>query len=244
MGVWSRLAGAAFLDWLEPEDDGRWLDVGCGNGAFTQLIFERCAPASVKGLDPSDAQLDYARKRFASKPAEFVKGDAMSLPFKDGSIDAAVMPLVLFFVPQPKKGVEEMVRVTAPGGLVAAYVWDMPGGGFPYALVRDELKKLGVAFAAEPHPEVAHPDALRKLWSGESLEYVQTREITVERTFADFEDYWATVQGGPAFAPLIKGMTDAQRDGLQARLRDRLGGKPAYAARAFAVKGRVPRTFC
>src|SRR5689334_24915544 len=76
MGTWSRLAGEAFLDWVAPKPGGRWLDVGCGNGAFTELIFERSAPASVKGIDPSEPQLEYARKRFAERPAEFLKADA------------------------------------------------------------------------------------------------------------------------------------------------------------------------
>ena len=248
MGKWSRLAGQAFLDWLEPKPDSRWLDVGCGTGAFTELIFERCSPSSVKGIDPSEAQLAHARERFAGKQAEFLKGDAMSLPFKDGVFDVAVMPLVLFFVPEPAKGVAEMSRVATPGGLIAAYVWDMPGGGFPYALVREELRGLGIELSTEPRPDVSSLDALRRLWAAESFEYAQTREITVERTFADFEDYWTTIQGGPSFAPVFKAMTPADREKLKARLRGRLpagpGGKITCSARAHAVKGRVPRTFC
>lgn len=47
MGKWSQLAGEAFLDWLAPEPGLRWLDVGCGNGAFTEMLVERCAPVSV-----------------------------------------------------------------------------------------------------------------------------------------------------------------------------------------------------
>lgn len=61
MGKWSQLAGEAFLDWLAPAPGLRWLDVGCGNGAFTEMLAERCAPASVEGIDPSEAQLAYAR---------------------------------------------------------------------------------------------------------------------------------------------------------------------------------------
>ena len=63
MGAWSRLVGDAFLIWLEPEPGGRWLDVGCGNGAFTELIVTRAAPLAVDGIDPSDAQLIFARSR-------------------------------------------------------------------------------------------------------------------------------------------------------------------------------------
>ena len=66
MGEWSRLAGETFLDWLAPKPGLRWLDVGCGNGAFTEVLVGRCAPLSVRGIDPSEGQLAYARTRRAS----------------------------------------------------------------------------------------------------------------------------------------------------------------------------------
>ena len=55
MGTWSRLAGGIFLDWLVPRAGLRWINVGCGNGAFTELLADRCAPAEVQGIDPSEA---------------------------------------------------------------------------------------------------------------------------------------------------------------------------------------------
>ena len=54
MGLWSRTAGDVFLDWLAPRSGLSWIDVGCGNGAFTELIVARCAPAEVHGIDPSE----------------------------------------------------------------------------------------------------------------------------------------------------------------------------------------------
>src|SRR6187431_1459448 len=107
MGIWSRIAGEVFLDWVAPKRGLVWADVGCGNGAFTQLIVDRCAPALVKGIDPSEAQLAFARARSAGRMAEFRQGDAMRLPFADDSFDAAVMALVIFFVPDPTKCVAE-----------------------------------------------------------------------------------------------------------------------------------------
>ena len=129
MGIWSRFAGDIFLDWLAPRPGLRWIDIGCGNGAFTELLVERCAPAEVQGIDPSEGQLAFARTRPAARVAEFRQGDAMALPFSDGRFDAAVMALVIFFVPDPPKGVAEMARVVCPGGTVATYAWDMLGGG-------------------------------------------------------------------------------------------------------------------
>ncbi|MFM9844852.1 MAG: class I SAM-dependent methyltransferase, partial [Dongiaceae bacterium] len=79
MGIWSRSAGQVFLDWLAPPPGLRWIDVGCGNGAFTELLVDRCAPAEIQGIDPSEGQLAYARTRPGARPAEFRLGDAMAL---------------------------------------------------------------------------------------------------------------------------------------------------------------------
>ena len=140
MGIWSRLAGEVFLDWLAPPQGLRWIDVGCGNGAFTELLVERCAPLEVHGLDPSEGQLAFARTRLATRGAAFCKGDAMALPYPESRFDAAVMALVIVFVPDPAKGLEEMVRVVRPGGTVATYVWDMVGGGFPLEPILAEMR--------------------------------------------------------------------------------------------------------
>ena len=89
MGTWSRLAGDIFLDWLAPRKGLKWIDVGCGNGAFTELIVARGAPAEVQGIDPSDGQLAYTSARSAAAMAKFRKGDAMALPFADRAFEIA-----------------------------------------------------------------------------------------------------------------------------------------------------------
>ena len=89
MGKWSRLAGNAFLDWLGPAPGLRWLDVGCGNGAFTELLAGRCAARSVQGIDPSEEQVAFARRRLAhARNVQMRTGSAMALPFADGTFDA------------------------------------------------------------------------------------------------------------------------------------------------------------
>ncbi|HKS28126.1 MAG TPA: methyltransferase domain-containing protein [Pyrinomonadaceae bacterium] len=244
MGKWSQLAGEAFLDWLAPRSGLRWLDVGCGNGAFTELLVERCAPLSVQGIDPSEEQLVYARRRPALRVAQFRQGDATALPFPDDTFNAAVMPLVIFFVPDPAKGVAEMARVVCPGGIVTAYAWDMVGGGFPYDALQAEMRGLGVAVPEPPSPEASRIDTMRELWNGAGLESVEAREITVQRRFNDFDDYWETVLGGPSVGPGLAAMATEELAVLKARLRERLpadaAGRIVYSARANAVKGRVP----
>ncbi len=245
MGIWSRLAGEEFLRWLAPQAGGRWADVGCGNGAFTELLLERGAAAQVEGIDPSEEQLAFARQRLAKQPVRFQAGDALALPFDDGTFDAAVMALVIFFVPDPAKGVAEMTRVVKAGGSVSAYAWDMLGGGFPYAAVREEMSALGAPMLAAPSPEASRIDALRDLWTGAGLVDVETREITVQRSFDDFETFWRTAQTGPRMAPRIAAMDKGDVARLEQRLRARLrpdaGGRITYGAIANAVKGRVAR---
>lgn len=244
MGIWSRLAGEAFLDWLAPEPGRAWLDIGCGTGAFTEILAARCAPATLAGVDPSEDQLAFARLRPPLRGADFRKGDALALPFPKGSFDAAVMPLVLFFLPDPARGVAEMARVVRAGGTVAAYSWDMPGGGFPYAVLQEEMRALGVVPLTPPSPEASRLDVLQSLWREAGLADVETREIPAQRTFAGFEDYWEAVLGGPSVGGRLKAMSPDQTLRLQARLRERLprdaSGRITYGARANAVKGRVP----
>jgi ubiquinone/menaquinone biosynthesis C-methylase UbiE len=245
MGIWSRLAGEIFLDWLAPRSGLRWIDVGCGNGAFTQLLVERCAPAEVQGIDPSEGQLVFARSRSTSSVTEFRLGDAMTLPFAADRFDAAVMALVLVFVPDPAKGIAEMVRVVQPGGTVATYMWDMLGGGFPLDPMLDEMRAMGLAPLRPPRMEASRMEALRGLWAGAGLEAVETREIAVQRTFADFDHLWKTKLKSPAIGPVVAAMAAGDVETLKSRMRAALPadaeGRITYGARAHAIKGYLPK---
>ena len=244
MGVWSRPAGEVFLDWLAPAPGLRWVDVGCGSGAFTEALVRRCAPAEVQGIDPSEGQLAYARGRPGARGAVFRRGDAMALPFEAGRFDAAAMALVIFFVPEPAEGVAEMARVVRRGGLVAAYAWDMPGGGFPFHTAHRELRALGFTPHLPPRAEVSHTEALRALWEGAGLEAVETREITVRRRFGSFAAFWDAARFAPSLRAVIETMMPEQAARLEAGVRAHLpadcAGRILHAARANAIRGRVP----
>lgn len=245
MGAWSHLAGKVFLDWVAPPQGLKWIDVGCGNGAFTELIVQRCAPAEVQGVDPSEAQLKFARGRPGAAGATFVPGDAQALPFDDSRFDAAVMALVIFFVPDPAKGVAEMTRVVVPGGTVAAYAWDLLGGGFPFAPIQAEFRALGLTPTLPPSPEVSRLAALRDLWTQAGLEDVETREITVQRQFADFDEFWSTSMAMGSMQPMLAEMPVGAIEKFKDRVRERLSidstGRVTHQARANAVKGRMPK---
>jgi SAM-dependent methyltransferase len=244
MGVWSRLVGEAFLDWIAPAGGLRWLDVGCGNGAFTQLIARRCAPLSLCGIDPSGAQLAFAREQPLLQEAQLLEGEAMALPFAAEAFDAAVMPLVIFFVPDPAQGVAEMARVVTPGGTVAAYAWDMDSGGFPYQGVRAALEDFGIATPMPPSPEASRLDVLRQLWTAAGLGDLRTRTIDVERTFSGFEELWGILLAGPSAGQALAAMGEQQRARFRRHLQERLqpsgGGPITLQARANAIRGTTP----
>jgi SAM-dependent methyltransferase len=245
MGVWTRLVGEIFLDWLAPARGSRWVDIGCGNGAFTELLCASCAPAEIHGIDPADAQLAYARARPGAAGAQFRKGDAMALPFADDRFDAAVMALALFFVPDPAKGVAEMARVVAPGGAVSAYLWDFPGGGYPLQLLQEAMRAAGLKPPIPPRAEVARIAALQELWSGAGLEAVETRQIPMRRSFADFEDFWTASTGGSSMASIMSSLDADEKARLKEQARTLFpaanDGRVTCAGHVNAVKGRAPR---
>jgi ubiquinone/menaquinone biosynthesis C-methylase UbiE len=241
MGAWSRAAGEIFLDWLAPLCGLRWIDVGCGTGAFTELLVERCAPAQVDAVDPSEAQLSFARARPLGQIAKFQQGDALALPFSDERFDAAVMALVIFFVADPAKGIDEMVRVVRPGGTVAAYVWDMTGGGHPLELMHAEMNAMGFTAPWPPRSDITGLEALRRLWSDAALDEIESREITVHRTFANFEDYWTTSTLAATVSQTIAAMAPIKLQHLKDRMRTQLiadaTGRITCSARVNAIRG-------
>jgi ubiquinone/menaquinone biosynthesis C-methylase UbiE len=244
MGRWSRLVGETFLAWLDLPRGLRWLDVGCGNGAFTEEIIARCAPATVMAIDPSEDQLAYARTRARAEMADFRVGDAQKLAFDDSSFDVAVMALVITFLPDPDKAVAEMRRVVRPGGWVATYNWDIPGGGTPINVVQVTMESMGMTSVRAPNPAASKREALQELWERSGLESIETRVIRIPVTYANFDDFWDsnTAPIGP-LGKVINGMSTSAREQLRTHLRERLAvrsdGRIAYEAFANAVKGRV-----
>jgi SAM-dependent methyltransferase len=244
MGIWSRLAGDVFLDWLSPLPDLRWLDVGCGNGAFSEAIVSHCKPRSIRGIDPSPEQIEFALKRHNASISHFETGDAMNLPYENDTFDVASMALVLFFVPQPSQGVAEMRRVVVKGGIVTAYTWDIFGGGFPPHDLHDEMRALGYTPQLPPSADASRMEVMKDLWRDGGLEDIKIHEIVVNRTFNDIDDYWNLNCLSPSVSASLETMKVKDIDKLKQRLVVRLSpnnsGSITISARANAIKGRVP----
>jgi hypothetical protein len=137
-----------------------------------------------------------------------------------------------------------MARVVRPGGTAAAYAWDILGGGFTLEPIRIELRAMGIRPIDPPTVEASRIEAMRELWTEASLEAVETRQITVDRTFSNFEEFWdITVSGAPSLRPTFAAMSTADIELLKMRVSARLpsdaAGRITYASRANAVKGRV-----
>jgi len=243
-GTWSRIAGQVFLDWLKPASGQRWVDIGCGSGAFSDLILRNCAPAALQGIDPSDSQLAFARTHFSAANAAFHQGDGMALPYADDSFDIAVMALVLFFVPDPIKGVAEMVRVVRPGGWVTAYVWDTEADGSPPWPVSSAVRAEGRTSSGPPSAWVAKLDTPRDVWTNAGLQEIETRVISPERGFDDFDTFWSvtTAVGGAkaALASLPPDAIERVKARVRAALPPDTNSRITYSAHANAIKGRVP----
>ena len=206
MGVWSQLIGLEFLDWLSPPSDQRWVDIGCGNGAFSEQIVNVCNPRSVQGIDPSIAQIDFAKNRTGLTQEAFQIGDAMSLPYEDSQYDYATMALALFFVPNPKRAVSEMERVVVPDGVVAAYMWDMLGGGAPMEPIHAALRQKEISYPLPPSADISRLEKMRNLWDEAGFQSIETKVINVKRSFGDFDDFWNTTTSSPALTSVLKNL--------------------------------------
>ena len=245
VGRWSRVVADEFLDWVAVGPGRRWLDVGCGPGALTAAILARCDPVEVISVDPSERYVAWAATHVDDGCARFVVADAMELP--PVKADVVVSGLVLNFISDPRAAVAEM-RVHAPGGVVAAYVWDYAGRMDMIRYFWDAAITLDPA--AAPLDEavrfaICRPSQLETLWRETGFVDVVTRAIAVPTVFRDFDDYWAPFLGGQGPAPgyamsLDEGRRAELRDRIRARLPTAGDGSITLIARAWAVRGRSP----
>ena len=245
MGRWSKLIADEFLSWLGLPSKLRWLDVCCGSGVLTAAIADGCAPLRVSGVDASAQQIEFARSHRTHPDVSFETGDARALPIAEANFDVSVCGLGLNYVPEPELAVQEMRRVTVPGGEIAIYVWDYAEGTRflrEFWDVAADVDQEASAYDQGRRFPLCNPEALRKLFEGAGVEHVNTRALDITTRFVDFDDYWQPFLTGQGSAPnYLAGRDERIQNAIRECLRGSLpigvDGAIALPARAWAVRG-------
>ena len=245
MGRWSRRLAPRFVEFAGVRDGDAVLDIGSGTGALTSAV-AKIAPASrIVGIDPSAPYVALARSQHGSTRIDFEVGDAQQMRFESGMFDRTLSLLVVNFIPDVRKAVREMKRVTKSEGTVAAAVWDYGDGMEMLRMFWDEAVALDPASAPkdERNMPLCRRGDLAALWRDHGLLDVVEEALVVETRFASFDDFWTPFleKQGPAGA-YVASLSPEDRDALRLRLRRRLHGDgPDKAivlhARAWAVRG-------
>jgi len=248
MGRWSRLLAPALVSFSEIREGDAVLEVGSGTGALALALRDVLQGGRVTGIDPSSDYVRHAAESCDDPRVVFEVGDARALRFLDAAFDKTVSALAMNFIPEPARALKEMVRVTKPGGVVTAVVWDYAEGMEMLRAFWDEATALDPESLArdEARMPLCRQGELAALFRGGGLTHVEEAPLTVPLHFPSFADYWAPflLGEGPAGAYAVSLSKDQQR-ALEQRLQGRLAGDgPEHpiemTARAWAVKGIVP----
>jgi SAM-dependent methyltransferase len=249
MGRWSTLVAPRLVDFTGLPERGRVLDVGSGTGSLALAIAKHNGQMQVLGIDPSQEYVAYATSRnpFPER-ASFEVGDAQQLQFPDASFDAALSLLVFNFIPDPKKALLELHRVTKPGGKLSAAVWDYCAGMRMLRTFWDAAVHIGpdAEKVDEKHMVLCHAGELSALWKQGGLENVHEQSIDILMRFESFADYWEPflLGQGPAGSyvrRLDRDKLQALRGEVKRRLSLSAENTPiVLPARVWSVCGIVP----
>jgi len=244
MGRWSRELAPHFVEFADIRQGGAVLDVGSGTGELSFAFLASAEPGKVVGIDPSAAYVDYAQSRSTDSRVSFETGDGQALRFDDATFDATVSLLVLNFIPDPEKALGEMSRVTRPGGVVAAAVWDYDEGMEMLRVFWDAAVAESPAAADrdERRMRFARNGELGALWRQAGFVDVVEAPLVISMRFESFEDFWSPFLAGqgPAGA-YVASLPEDARSAIERRLRARLSGDGTgvitLQGRAWAVRG-------
>ena len=248
MGRWSRSLAPLFVQFAGVRDGDTVLDVGSGTGALTASTATMAPSSRIVGIDPATPYVALAQSQYGSARVRFEVGDAQQMRFEAAMFDRTLSLLVVNFIPDVRKALDEMKRVTKPKGTVAAAVWDYGEGMEMLRAFWDEAVALTPANAAkdERNMPLCRRGDLAVLWREQGLQDVVEEALTIETHFESFDDFWTPFleKQGPAGA-YTAALSAEDRETLRLRLRRRLLGTGpdkaiAMQARAWAVRGTVP----
>ncbi len=247
MGRWSRLMAPLLVQYADVQDGDKVLDIGCGTGSLTGALLDIGPAMQVTGIDGSADYIEIARKRHNDSRATMDQGDAQSLPYPATSFDKCVSLLVMNFIPDPSRAVEEMQRVTRADGTISAAVWDYGDGMEMLRHLWDEAASIdGNAVAKhEGNMPLCRKGELAALWGECGLTAVSDTALTIQTDFGSFDDYWAPFLTGVGPSGSYVSSLDASTQAeLKERMREKLvkgNDDTAFRinARAWAVRGEV-----
>lgn len=198
MGRYSRPLSAELLRLVDLLPTQRALDVGCGPGALTELLVDALGSDLVHGVDPSAAFIAAARLRLPG--VTFTEGRAERLPYEDNAFDIVLAQLVVHFMSDPIKGLNEMHRVARHGGLVGATVWDHAGGSGPLSPFWRAVREIHHDERGESQLPGTSQGELEEFFVQAGFSSCDSRVLTVSVSFDSFEEWWApyTLGVGPA----------------------------------------------
>lgn len=249
MGRWSRELARTYVSWLGVPSGRHWLEVGCGTGALTSRILEIGAPASLVATDASPQFVAHARAAIPDDRVRFVAASAPGLPPRAGGYDVVASSLVLNFLADPVAALVEMRALAAPGGTVAACVWDYAGEMQFLRRFWDAAVELDPAARELDEGErfpICTPTALEAAFREAGFSRVTVDALDIATSFEAFDDYWMPFVGGPGPAPgYLSSLAPADRDELARRLSDTLpraeDGSIRLTARAWAARAEKGR---
>lgn len=237
MGRWSRLLSTPFADFAGVATGMRVVDVGCGTGALTDELLRRVEPSAVAAIDPSASFVTALRGRHPD--IDLREASAERLPFADGAFDAALAQLVVHFLADPIAGLVEMRRVTRPGGVVAACVWDYAGNRGPLGVFWDAVLALWPEAPGEASLAGTRDGHLLELFGAAGLQHVTQTVLWATIEHPTFDAWWFpfTKGAGPAGA-FVAGLGSDERVRLRRECKRRLSGAPiTVTAAAWAARG-------
>ena len=245
MGRWSRLLAPSLVDFSDVREGHALLDVGTGTGMLAFAVRDATKTAHVTGIDPSPAYIAHAKGKNTDPRVQFATGDAQALSFSDAQFDRTMSLLVVNFIPDRERALKEMIRVTKPGGIVSAAVWDYGEGMQMLRLFWDEAVQFDATAESrdEAHMPLCKKGELAAAWRKAGLEDVREMSLRATTRFSSFDDYWQPFRlgQGPAGAYVARLPTERQME-LGRRLRRRLLGAETdhpieLQASAWAVRG-------
>jgi ubiquinone/menaquinone biosynthesis C-methylase UbiE len=239
MGRYSSLLAPQLVDFAGVESGDRVLDVGCGPGALTSVLVARLGASHVSAVDPSEPFVAAARERHPGVVVQ--RASAEELPFDDSTFDKALAQLVVHFMTDPVRGVAEMARVTRPGGVVAACVWDHAGEQTPLAPFWQTANEVDPGAVDESGLAGGRKGHLAELFTQAGLRDVKQTSLPVQVEHPSFDEWWEpfTLGVGPAGSYLTS-LDPARQVELRERARQRLDRTPVtFATRAWTACGLV-----